>query len=287
MISDKSSSVQSATLPVVAVCAAPPHDEVLLRGAIRLSIDLDLPLVRQSRTRGVEMLLVTTSSRLELRVVGGNKLLRGGRAVYVDLSKVNTASGPGRSLRQPIARAVGLKRGTTAPTVIDASAGYGADAWLLASLGCQVLAIERHKLVEALLRDGLVRAASVEGFQVVVDRICLVCADALSLLRQMSGTGPCGGHELPEVVDQFRTPDVVYLDPMFPPGRKTAERKPLRVLRRLVGDDTDAGELLATALRVAKQRVVVKRPIRADPLGSKPTTTHCGKATRYDVYVTS
>ena len=103
----------------------------------------------------------------------------------------------------------------------------------------------------------------------------------------MSGKGPRNDRDLPDVVAQFWPPDVVYLDPMFPTGRKAAERKPLRVLRRLVGDDADAGELLAAALRVAKRRVVVKRPLRADPLGAKPTATHRGKAARYDVYATA
>ena len=287
MTSTRSSFLQRATAPLVVVCPDPPHDAALLRGAARLSVDLDLPLVRRPRVRGVEMLLVATAARLELRVVGGDKQLRGGRAVYVDLSKLNTASGPGRSLRQPIARAVGLKRSTTAPTVIDASAGYGGDAWLLASLGCQVLAVERHKMVEALLRDGLVRASSAEATKTVADRIRLVCADARPLLRRMSHKGPSDDRDLPEALSQFWPPDVVYLDPMFPLGRKTAERKPLRVLRRLVGDDVDATDLLTAALRVAKRRVVVKRPLRADPLGAKPTTTHRGKAARYDVYATA
>jgi 16S rRNA (guanine1516-N2)-methyltransferase len=71
---------------------------------------------------------------------------------------------------------------------------------------------------------------------------------------------------------------------MFPTGRKAAERKPMRVLRRLVGADGDAAKLLGHALQVARRRVVVKRPLRAPALGGTPTTTHKGKALRYDVY---
>ena len=59
---------------------------------------------------------------------------------------------------QSIAKAVGLKSGAM-PTVVDATAGLGRDAFVLASLGCKVTLIERSPVVAALLQDGLARAA--------------------------------------------------------------------------------------------------------------------------------
>ena len=41
-------------------------------------------------------------------------------------------------------------------------------------------------------------------------------------------------------------------------------------------------------IRPLHDRVVVKRPNKANPLGGhKPTTTHKGKALRYDVYAST
>ena len=266
----------------IAVCPDPPSDDALLRVAARLSVDLGLPLLTRPRVRGLEMLLVVTPSRLELRVVGGAAELRGGRAVFVNLAKVDATSTAGRRLSQPIAKAVGLKRGQPAPAVIDATAGYGEDAWLLASLGCRILAVERNKIVATLLRDGLLRAATAEP--AIAGRVTTLVTDAAAMLRQMVRQRPAATTDLPEAVADFWPPDVIYLDPMFPTARKTAQRKALRVLRRLVGDDESAPQLLAAALTVARRRVVVKRPLHAEPLADKPGSVHKGKSTRYDVY---
>jgi 16S rRNA (guanine1516-N2)-methyltransferase len=170
--------------------------------------------------------------------------------------------------------------------VIDATAGWCEDAWLMAGLGCHVLAVERNRIIHTLARDGLLRTGAHRAD--VLGRINLVQADARHLLRRLAymrqGRGE-PGDELPPAMQDFLHPDVVFIDPMFPSGRKTAERKPMRLLRRLVGDDGDAAEILEWALRVARRRVVVKRPIKAPPLGGKPTTTHKEKSLRYDVYV--
>src|SRR5688572_20080391 len=58
---------------------------------------------------------------------------------------------------QPIARAIGLKPGVKPPSVIDATAGLGRDAFVLACLGCEVTLLERSPTVAALLRDALER----------------------------------------------------------------------------------------------------------------------------------
>ncbi|MHC5004159.1 MAG: class I SAM-dependent methyltransferase [Planctomycetota bacterium] len=81
-------------------------------------------------------------------------------------------------------------------------------------------------------------------------------------------------------------PDVVYVDPMYPPKRKRSALppKPIVIVRRLVGPDEDAGELLSVARRVALRRVVVKRPPWAPPLSDDAVASHAGKLARYDVF---
>ena len=87
---------------------------------------------------------------------------------------------------------------------------------------------------------------------------------------------------------QCDPPDVIYLDPMFPDrqGRSALAGKELQILRTLVGDDEDAGDLLHVARSVALQRVVVKRPTWAGPLASAPDLEYKGRTVRYDVYLT-
>jgi len=253
----------------VSVWADPPDNVAVQCRAAQLAAQLACPLAGELDAGGEEIVLAVTEARLELRVVkSGDPALCGGRAVGVELTKRDVVSGAGRRLSQPLARAIGRRRGKAAPTVLDATAGFGEDAFLLAALGCNVLAVERHPVVAALLRDGLERAAQTHAQ--VTERIKLVCADAIDILRNRSNCA----------VD----PDVIYLDPMFPAGRKAAERKPMRVLRRLVGADDDAVKLFGHALQFARRRVVVKRPLHAPALGGKPMTTHKGKALRYDVY---
>ncbi|MDR0440248.1 MAG: class I SAM-dependent methyltransferase, partial [Candidatus Accumulibacter sp.] len=58
---------------------------------------------------------------------------------------------------QMIARAAGIAPGVR-PRILDATAGCGYDAFVLAGLGCEITLIERNPLVAALLEDGLRRA---------------------------------------------------------------------------------------------------------------------------------
>jgi len=177
----------------------------------------------------------------------------------------------GGGRQQPIARALGLKKGLT-PAVVDATAGLGRDAFVLASLGCPVLMLERHPVIHALLEDGL-RRLTLKGdsCKPLTERLNLQRADA----RQWLATNAQGI-------------DVVYLDPMYPHRTKSAlVKKEMRVLRQLVGDDLDVVSVLETALQVARQRVVVKRPKTAPAIGTtSPSFSVESKNTRYDIYLT-
>ena len=60
----------------------------------------------------------------------------------------------------------------------------------------------------------------------------------------------------------------------------------MQILQKLLGKDEDTQELLNAALKVAKKRVVVKRPKGAEQLSEvKPTYAVESKKTRYDVYI--
>jgi 16S rRNA (guanine1516-N2)-methyltransferase len=233
--------------------------------ARRLAAEMGLPIADGTVPDGGDLILAFHDGRLELRRAQD----RPGTGTGADPAEVVRRAwrgGTGLSRRQPLARAIG-RRGAR---VVDATAGLGGDSVLLALLGCDVTAIERSPVIAALLRDGLARAmADPRCHAAIGDRVRVVTGDARRV-----------------VIAIHPPPDVVYLDPMFPPKRKRSAlaRKEIRTLREIVGDDPDAADLLATALRAATDRVVVKRPTFAPPLAGEPTMSFGGKIARYDVY---
>ncbi len=175
--------------------------------------------------------------------------------------------------RQPLPRALGLHKKDADPHrfhIIDATAGLGRDAFLLASLGVRVTLLERNPEMFSLLQQAMARARDHSPeMAAIMDRMHLLHADARHYL---------GG----------RSPEYVYLDPMHPQRTGSAlVKKQLRQVRELVGTDPDSGDLLRTALQVATRRVVLKWPLRAPALPGIPAPSHqiCGKTVRYDVFV--
>lgn len=170
---------------------------------------------------------------------------------------------------QLIAKAVGIQPGVR-PEILDATAGLGRDAFVLAQLGCLVTLIERHPLIGALLADGLERARLDPEVGPIIQRMDLRLGNAIDLIKGWSD----------------EPPQVIYLDPMFPHRDKSSlVKKEMRVFRPLVGADDDASQLLEAALELATHRVVVKRPRKAPCVGGKPPGYVLeGKSSRYDVY---
>ena len=213
------------------------------------------------------MALVLTPERLELRKLDEPKL--GG--IFVDFVTGAMAHrrkfGGGRG--EAVAKAVGIKGGYL-PDVIDATAGLGRDAFVLAALGCRVRMLERHPVVAALLDDGLRR-----GYEDA--EIGSWLRERLTLLHVVSQQA---------LSDITPAPDVVYLDPMYPHRQKSAMvKKEMRVFQSLVGPDEDADALLEPARRLAKKRIVVKRPDYAPPLAGVATQSAVvTKSHRFDIY---
>jgi 16S rRNA (guanine1516-N2)-methyltransferase len=175
---------------------------------------------------------------------------------------------------QAIAKAVGLNKGAT-PTVLDATAGMGKDAFVLASLGCKVTLVERQIPVYMMLLDGFRRAQASVDLPWFDERMSLIHDSAdQALTLALSGKN---AHAY----------DVVYLDPMFPHREKSAAvKKDMAIFQQFVGTDDDADELLPLAYELAQKRVVVKRPDYAPFLNEqKPSTQIKTKKNRFDVYV--
>ena len=172
--------------------------------------------------------------------------------------------------QQNLCKAVGLK-GSQPLRILDATAGLGKDAWLLASAGATVLMLERSSVVFALLQDGIARGrARGAAKSSILERMQLQHTDFLHT-----------GESLPKF-------DVVYLDPMFPPTSKTARaKKDMYLLQRLLGENScDELSLLAKARAMAQKRIVVKRAKLSPYLARvKPDIEFKGSGNRFDVYM--
>ncbi|KAL7534562.1 hypothetical protein ACHAWF_012054 [Thalassiosira exigua] len=195
---------------------------------------------------------------------------------------------------------------------------------------------ERDPVVASLLRDALRRlglsasrtsaessAASSRlrggGDDAVRRSQCLSMeeGDGVFVLKRLASTGASSGRGAGGASEVPYPPDVVYLDPMFPPRKKksSAVKKDLAVLQSLLdsagGSASDAEmartkeekALLVAACNAATRRVVVKRPIGAQPLGvpsesheavvdvndansvPKPSYEIRGSVNRFDVYI--
>jgi len=211
--------------------------------------------------------LVLLNQHLELRTPDLAKPIR------IDFTEGKNAHrrqfGGGRG--QPLAKAVGLKKGAT-PTIIDTTAGYGKDAFVLATLGCHITLIERNPLLAALLEDAIARARLDPNTEQIAQRMTLIHADASEYLMALTPK---------------QRPSVIYIDPMYPYRQKSAlVKKEMQLLHQLIGPDTDSEQLLDKARQAALKRVVVKRPKSSSSIADqKPSTQIESKNTRYDIYL--
>lgn len=249
----------SIVLPLIRVDATTAADQA---AAVLWAQDLDLPLdgnaefALQVSVDGLQLQELDHSAPGPIRV----DFIEGALA-----HRRQFGGGSG----QMIAKAIGIQPGVR-PTVLDATAGLGRDAFVLACLGCQVHMIERNPIVAALLADGLRRAHLDPDVASIVQRMPLLVGDAIELMATWAA----------------EVPQVVHLDPMFPSREKSAlVKKEMRLFKPLVGADNDAPDLLAAALALASHRVVVKRPRKAPAIaGTPPTYSLDGKSSRYDIY---
>ncbi|MDZ4830036.1 MAG: class I SAM-dependent methyltransferase [Phycisphaerae bacterium] len=183
---------------------------------------------------------------------------RAGTGIAVDFDAIALLGGDAAVRSMPLVRACGRDLAKAGATLVDATAGLGYDAYLLAIAGFRVIAFERSRGVVQLLEDGLRR-----GKRATFE---LRHADARPLLATLDA-------------------DVIYLDPMYPPKRRASALPPkdMQIVRAIVGADVDARDLFDAA-RSAAPRVVVKRPLHAESFGV-PTSTVAGKLARFDVYI--
>jgi 16S rRNA (guanine1516-N2)-methyltransferase len=248
-------------IAVVASC------DTVLKKAQELALHLNLPLITPTQPIGSFIyLLIVTHNSLELR----ENVTRETKPIFIDFlaPQISYRTKYGGGKNQLIAKAVGIKNRKNL-TLIDATAGFGIDAFILASLGCEVTMLERSPIIHALLADGLERLHKKPDL-----KISLKLTQSFDYINKI-------------LQENLEKPDVIYLDPMYPKRSKSAlNKRTMRVLHEIVGDDNDASKLLDVALKCVNNRVVVKRPKQANYLGGiKPNLQFFSQgSSRYDIY---
>ena len=155
------------------------------------------------------------------------------------------------------------------PRAIDATAGMGEDAFLLAAAGYEVTLYEQNPVIAALLRDALRRAKKQPALGEIVARMHLVEGDSIAGMPQADA------------------PDLIFLDPMFPARQKSGLiNKKLQLIQRLEQPCVEEDALFSAALAAHPKKIVVKRPLKGECLaGRAPSYSVKGKAIRYDCFV--
>jgi 16S rRNA (guanine1516-N2)-methyltransferase len=165
--------------------------------------------------------------------------------------------------KDPLARAIGLKKGKKKPSVLDATAGMLGDSMLMYAYGVENLTCcERNPIVACLIQNAINLAKIPINF--------FFC----NSLQQKFSNG--------DSLDF----DVVFYDPMYKEkNTKAAPKKEMAIFREIVGPDDDLKEV-ATFLKVrARERLVIKRSNKSAPILDNPSHTISGKSTSYDVYL--
>ena len=156
--------------------------------------------------------------------------------------------------------------------IVDATAGLGYDSFILASLGAKVTLIERSEKMYKILQNGFNEGVSFGGgIKNIINRMNLLFGDSKDVLPKLS-------------------PEVIMIDTMYKDRKKTAlVKNNMRLVRDIVGPDSDYIELLEVALSCAKNRVVLKQPRYADQINEIRKCSHqiLGKTIRYDIFMTN
>lgn len=248
------------------------NSPTILQKAADLAQKLDLPFIPAMAECPAEVILAYTPEGLKL-LQASLTVKKPRSLLFVDFvhGKNGYRLAKDRTIKQPLARAAGIKPGYR-PRIFDGTGGLGGDSLVLAGLGCQVTMCERSPILAALLEDAMLRAADDPATAAIIEqRLRLVVADSKTYLEQCR--------------EAYAT---IYLDPMYPHRHESAlNREAMRTIRTLVGDDPDSGALLAIAIARAENRVVVKRPRHAPSLTERlPSHVVATKNSRFDIYLT-
>lgn len=200
----------------------------------------------------------------------GLSLVQGNMKLCGDFRQMKRRVLGGRLQHEKLLRAVRFKEDVHGMLAVDATAGLGEDSFILAAAGFSVLMCEYNPIIFELLRDALDRAQRDPDIGEIARRMELREGSSIDILGTLGWK-----------------PDVIYLDPMFPAKKKSGiSTKKLQMFQKLETPCANEEELLLAAFAADPRRIVVKRPIRGEPLaGKKPGFSIDCRNVRYDCHV--
>ena len=152
--------------------------------------------------------------------------------------------------------------------IFDATAGSLIDSIIFLKLGHRVVACEQSKILYRLLDDAILRAKNEYNF-----------FENLSFINSDSA----------KIIDSHLDSDIFYFDPMFKDIKQNIKRSgtlqkigSVLSLERL--EDTSQ-KIFNQMLKKKYKKIIVKRPIKSNPLHEKINYQVKGKAIRYDIYI--
>ncbi|MEC9205706.1 MAG: class I SAM-dependent methyltransferase [Pseudomonadota bacterium] len=150
-------------------------------------------------------------------------------------------------------------------SILDCTAGFGRDGFILASLGFNVTMIERNPIITLLLRNGIKRSISQ-----VKNNLCLLYGDSYEYLKTYN--------------DFF---DYIYIDFMFKKIKNTSlSSKYDEVLKILANDKKNRIRLLEIAKEKCKNKVIVKGSKNLNSItGVDPDYSVKTNLVRYDIFL--
>ena len=154
--------------------------------------------------------------------------------------------------------------------ILDLTAGWGIDSFILAQHGKQVTMLEQNSLIHSVISRSLLNASNISRTKAAAQRIVLELGNSIDYLQTIAR----GKY------------DCIYLDPMFPQHKSNAKPgKEMQLLQKLT-ENLDIDACFDLALQKAGNRVVVKRPVRASPISLlKPDLSYREKTIRFDIYL--
>ena len=204
----------------------------------------------------------------------GLSLQKGNMSLHCDFQDMLSRIKPGKLQSELLVKAAKIKSSnssvSTSLTAIDATAGLGQDSFLLAAAGFSVHMYEQDPIIAALLRDALQQANHNPNLFPITQRMHLYEKNSILALQTIT-----------------ETPDVIYLDPMFPARTKSAAvKKKFQLLHELEQPCENEEVLLQAAEALHPRKIVVKRMLKGPYLAQKkPSYSLKGKSIRYDCYV--
>lgn len=178
--------------------------------------------------------------------------------LYLDFTRGRIAYRLQQGQKEPLTKAFGSM--SDEDYIIDATMGFAEDTVKLAHHHFKVTAFEENPFVFVLVEDAIGRAN--------MQNISIQMGKSEDLLAKVTAR-----------------PYAVYLDPMFGEEKSAKVKKEMQVLQSLTEEkkhnDTD---LFNIAYEVCKNRVVVKRSLKAKPISDRKHQSLETKTIRFDIY---